>query len=114
MEKLNIKSLTVKFALIGITVITVISAFICFDLRFGAHMSEEAKRVNLAGMERMLMRSMAYNIRSFTEFRPASGDEMSRKSADKAMGEYENTLRILKDGNKDIDPIPEHDLQSRQ
>lgn len=114
MEKLHIKSLTVKFALISISILALITVYIYVDMRFGDHMSDKARRVNLAGKERMLMRSMAYNIRSFTEFSPSFGDEMYRKGAKKAMDEYEKILRILDKGNKDQRPIPEDDTLSRE
>ncbi len=119
---LRFRSLTAKFIFISSIMLAFIAAYITAGYIFTHHMKGEAVRINLAGRERMLMKTMSFNARTLLPLslqdreNPPNPPEAcaSLMSLKKAMDDYEEALYGLRDGSErlGLKPIPEHSKES--
>lgn len=98
--------LTGKFILIGTLTLLFFIIFITISYNFTHHIKDEAKKINLAGRQRMLLQTMSYHLSALI-FMPRSHErQMQEKSLEKAISQYEETLYGLRDGNKKLTLMP--------
>ncbi|MBI4685091.1 MAG: GAF domain-containing protein [Nitrospirae bacterium] len=111
---LRFRSLTAKFVFIGSIMLVFIAAYITATYIFTHYMKGEAKRINLAGRERMLTLSMSYQIMALLNLTPSTEKEVFIRNAENRMTEYEEALYGLRDGSErlGLEPIHEHDKES--
>lgn len=116
---LRIKSLAVKFVFMGGLLLAFISVYVAAGYVFTHHIRDEAKRINLAGRQRMLTKTMAYNVRALSSSPSSEQDKptescASLKSIEKSMAEYEEALYGLRDGSGalGIGPVPSRNKES--
>jgi signal transduction histidine kinase len=105
------RSLTAKFVFIGAITLSFLAVSIAQSYVFTHRMEGMARRINLAGRERMLMRSIGYRAMHILGLPPSSERSEHVRGAKERMAEYERALYGLRDGSKelDLDPIPEQD-----
>lgn len=110
---LSLRSITKRFILIGAVMLIFFVIYIYAGYRFTHHMDGEARKINLAGKERMLMVGISYFIYAGLPLKP--DDRMSYgKRAEEEMAEYEEALYGLRDGSESLNlkPIHSHDKES--
>ena len=98
----------------GSIMLAFIAVYITATYIFTHHMEGEAKRINLAGRERMLTLSISYNIMSSLALLPSPEREIFVKNAQNKIPEYEEALYVIRDGSErlGLEPIPEHNKES--
>lgn len=110
---LRLRSITKKFILIGTVVLTFFTVYIYAGYRFTHHMDGEARKINLAGRQRMLIRGISYFLYAGLPLKP--DDRMPYgKRAKEQMAEYEEELYGLRNGSESLNlkPIHSHDKES--
>jgi len=104
------RSLTAKFIFMGIIVLASIAAYITATYVFTHHMEGEAKRINLAGRERMIVVEVAKHLLEIADM-PLSGERTNIiEDIKKEMNMYEEILFGLRDGSEKhgLSPIHSH------
>ncbi len=101
------RSITAKYIVIGIIILSLIASFTALSFWFTNRIKGDARRINLAGRERMLSFEMAWLINKAVKER---GEERT-KTLNYLKGEmalFEEVLYALKDGSKkyDLEPLP--------
>ena len=111
---LRFKSLTAKFIFISFIMLAFLAVYITAGYIFTHHIDGEARRINLAGRERMLMRSIGYQVMLMLNLPPSPDREAHTKGTERAMAEYEEALYGLRDGSERLalKPIPKHNKES--
>ncbi|MCL4475618.1 MAG: ATP-binding protein [Nitrospirae bacterium] len=111
---LRFKSLTAKFIFISFIMLAFLAVYISAGYIFTHHIDGEARRINLAGRERMLMRSIGYKVMLMLNLQPSPDREAHTKGTEKAMAGYEETLYGLRDGSERLalKPMPKQNKES--
>ncbi len=109
-EMVKFRSLTAKFIFVSSIILTVLAGYIYADFTFSHHMKGVAVSINVAGRQRMLMRSMSYQIMSLLVLPQSSENGRFIKNAENRMAEYEEALYGLRDGSEKFgtEPVAEH------
>ena len=77
-------------------------------------MTDVARKMNLAGRERMLTLRMSYHLPLIIEMKPSHDKNILIQKAEKSMAEYEEAIYGIRDGSGKLglEPIPERDKES--
>ena len=105
------KSLAAKYLFVSAIFLLLIGSFISRDFFFTQYMKGDARRVNLAGRERMLTYKIASHMHFITASLASPNRPLHTKEVIKAMSEYGEVLYGLRDGeiNLTLKPIHKHD-----
>ena len=95
---LKFKSLTVKLIFVGFIIFTFFAVFVYTSFVFTHHMKDKAKRINIAGRERMLTLNISYQVMTMLNLPPSPEKEIFIRNAQSRMTEYEKALYVLMDG----------------
>lgn len=107
-------SLTAKYTFISLLLLLFFGIYLYAGFLFSWHMSDVARKMNLAGRERMLTLRMSYHIPLIIEMKPSHDKNILIQKAEKSMAEYEEAIYGIRDGSKKLglEPIPERDKES--
>ena len=105
------KSLSAKYLFVSAIFLLLIGSFISRDFSFTQYMKGDARRVNLAGRERMLTYKIASHMHFITASLSSTDRPLHTKEVIQAMSEYGEVLYGLRDGDKKLTlkPIHKHD-----
>lgn len=108
------KSLLVRFGLIGLILLLFFSAYLYISYHFVHHTEDEALRINIAGRQRMLLRNISYRMMHVINIKEPSEKKGHIEGITNIMNQYEEALHDLKYGNplKGLKPVPEHNRES--
>ncbi len=105
------RSLTAKYIFISSVTLIFFISYSVAGFVFTHFLEGDAKKINLAGRERMLTLDFTSHLHFITNSLPSSERETHAKGAEKAMDEYEEVLYALKDGSErlGLEPVHSHD-----
>ncbi|MBF0559123.1 MAG: HD domain-containing protein [Nitrospirae bacterium] len=105
------KSLTAKYLFVSIIFVGLFTVFISSASFFARYMKGDARRINLAGRERMLTLSIVSHMHFIASKPTSAAVESHIKVARDKMAEYEQTLYGLRDGDikLNVRQIHKHD-----
>lgn len=108
------KSLLVRFGLMGLILFLFFSAYLYISYHFVHHTEDEALRINIAGRQRMLLRNISYRMMHVINIKEPSEKKGHIEGITNIMNQYEEALHDLKYGNplKGLKPVPEHNRES--
>lgn len=108
------KSLLVRFGLMGLILFLFFSAYLYISYHFVHHTEDEALRINIAGRQRMLLRNISYRMMHIINIKEPSEKKGHIEGITNIMNQYEEALHDLKYGNplKGLKPVPEHNRES--
>ncbi|TAN41000.1 MAG: PAS domain S-box protein [Nitrospirae bacterium] len=107
----SFRSLAAKYIFMSLIILLFFAAYSLAVLVFVYFMNGDAKKINLAGRERMLTLDFTSHLHFITISKPSSEREIHAKGAEKAMDEYEEILYALKNGSDKLglEPVHSHD-----
>lgn len=107
-------SLTAKYIFLSLILLTLTGIYVYADILFTQHMKGEARKINLAGRERMLTLNMAFHTQLIIDLPPSDAEEMLMKRAERVMAEYEEVLYGIKNGSERLrlKPVPREDKEA--
>jgi|GEM_PF-4763754 len=108
MMKAGFKSLTAKVVFLGAMVLGSFVAYISATYLFTHHMRGEARRMNLAGTQRMLTIDMGRHMLEIADMPPSTLKNELIERAKKAIEEFERVLYALRDGSEEYGIRPVH------
>ncbi|MEK7850294.1 MAG: histidine kinase dimerization/phospho-acceptor domain-containing protein, partial [Deltaproteobacteria bacterium] len=108
------KSLTAKYTFISLLLLSFFGIYLYAGFLFSWHMTDVARKMNLAGRERMLTLRMSYHLPLIIEMKPSHDKNILIQKAEKSMAEYEEAIYGIRDGSGKLglEPIPERDKES--
>lgn len=110
------RSLTVKYVFISLILLLFFVLYSFAGFVFTHYMEGDARKINLAGRERMLTYDLASHLHFITGNPVLPEKDRHIRGAEKAMDEYEEALYGLKDGSAklDLEPLHTHDHATRE
>jgi signal transduction histidine kinase/HAMP domain-containing protein len=112
--RLAVRSITTKYIAVGLIILTLMAIFTAMSFYLTNRIKGDARRINLAGRERMLSFEMAWLLNK------AANEKGQERAKDlnylkENMTLFEEVLYALKDGSKkyELDPLPHVELISR-
>ncbi|TAN43918.1 MAG: PAS domain S-box protein [Nitrospirae bacterium] len=111
---LKFRSLTAKFIFISLIMIAFFAAFVIATYVFSHHIDDEAKRLNLAGRQRMLLATLAYKTMLIVNIPPSEEKTSHTIGIGTLMSRYGDSLYALRDGSEKLKlgGIPAHNKES--
>lgn len=112
---IKLKSLSAKYLFISAVLLLFFGVFTYFSFVITSSMTGDARKINIAGRERMLTYLIASRLHFITQSPTAADRKRHSHSAELAMEEYEEALLGLKSGSVklELEPVHEHDLVSK-
>jgi len=106
--KIKFGSLTAKFLIIGGLLLLSLTIYIVMDSILVRHISYEARRINLAGRQRMLSLSISYETMHILDIPASLKKATIERNIRKKIAAYEETLYGFKNGSKKLglEPLP--------
>lgn len=113
---IKLRSLTAKYLLVSAIVLLFFSLYMIFSYQVTNHMEGDAKKINMAGRERMLTYRIASSLHFIMNSMPSSERELQTQRTKQSMDEYEEVLFGLKNGSEKLrlEPVHESDLPSQE
>lgn len=110
------RSLTKKYVFISLVLLLFFVLYSFAGFVFTHYMEGDARKINLAGRERMLTYDIASHLHFITGNPALPEKDQHIRGAEKAMDEYEEALYGLKDGSVklDLEPLHMHDHATRE
>lgn len=102
------RSLTTRYIFLGLSIVSLIALFTAISFLFTSYIDDDARRVNIAGRERMLSFKMAWLLNKAVR----ESGEMQKNTLDDLKNEtiplFEESLYVLRDGSEEYDlkPLP--------
>lgn len=109
------RSLTSKYIFLSSIIILFFAGYALAGFIFTHYMEGDAKKINIAGRERMLTYKIASHLHFITSNPGSAESGLHAKGAEKAMDDYEEALYALKTGSPKLglEPLHSHDSPSR-